>query len=70
MIPECLDWILGQMWEELTAQVINLINPFLRLRRLAKLTVRIIKPTRFLAAPGYYSLPLLVYKATLPIFLT
>ena len=45
-------------------------RPFLRLRRVAKLTVRIIKPTRFLAAPGYYSLPLLVYKATLPIVLT
>ena len=24
MIPECLGWILGQTWEELTAQVINL----------------------------------------------
>ena len=45
-------------------------RPFLCIRRVAKLTVRIIKPTWFLAAPGYYRLLLLVYKAMLPIVLT
>ena len=45
-------------------------RPFLRLRRVAKSTVRMIKPTWLWAALGYYKLPLPVYKATLPIVLT
>ena len=69
IIPKCLSRILGQMWEELTAQVINL-GHFLCLRRVAKPTVRMIKPTQFWAAPSYYRLTLPVYKATLPIALT
>ena len=70
IIPECLSRILGQTWEELRDCTSHKSRPFLHLRREAKPTVSIIKPTRFWTALGYYKLPLLVYKATLPIFLT
>ena len=53
IIPECLIRILGLTWEELIAQVIKSL-PFLHLRRVAKPTVRIIKPTLFWATPSYY----------------
>ena len=65
IIPECLSGIRGEIWEELIAQVINLGHFCV-----FKPTVRIIKPIRFWAAPNYYKLCLLVYKATLTIVLT
>ena len=69
MIPECFSKILGQTWEELNCTS-HKSWPFLHLCHVAKPTVRIIKPTRFWAALGYYRLPLLVYKAMILIVLT
>ena len=72
MIPECLSKILGQTWEELANCTSHKSWPFLC--HVAQPGVRIIKLVCIYGSglqwDNYYTLPFLVYKATLPIVLT